>query len=162
MTKANPWYREPWTWGLMAGPAIVVVAGAITTVIAVKTSDGLVADDYYKQGLAVNRVIAREERAQALGIAAMVQFNEERERVRVSIAMPTQPQTLHLVLAHPTRAGEDRRVVLERSAAGLYEGKLIAPRAGTYHVQLEDPDGHWRLTGEWRSSAAQVDLGVAP
>ena len=36
---APPWYREPWPWLLMAGPAAVVVAGLITAWIAVKTDD---------------------------------------------------------------------------------------------------------------------------
>ena len=43
-TAVKPWYREPWPWILMAGPAIVVVAGIATAVIAIRTSDPLVAD----------------------------------------------------------------------------------------------------------------------
>ncbi|MBK6357531.1 MAG: FixH family protein [Betaproteobacteria bacterium] len=38
---------------LIAGPATVVVAGFITLWMAVVSDDGLVTDDYYKQGLAV-------------------------------------------------------------------------------------------------------------
>ena len=53
----TPWYRDPWPWILMAGPAAVVVAGAITLWIAFASADGLVAGDYYKQGLAINQVI---------------------------------------------------------------------------------------------------------
>ena len=63
----GPWYRQRWPWILMAGPAAVLVAGAITTWIAFSTSDGLVAQDYYKQGLAVNKVLAKEEAAARLG-----------------------------------------------------------------------------------------------
>ena len=37
-------------------PIMLAVAGAITTWIAFSTSDGLVAQDYYKQGLAVKDV----------------------------------------------------------------------------------------------------------
>ena len=33
----GPWYRQPWPWILMAGPAAVLVAGAITTWIAFST-----------------------------------------------------------------------------------------------------------------------------
>ncbi len=49
MTTANPvtpkpWYREPWPWLLMAGPAIVVVAGFLTLGFAIQSADGLVAD----------------------------------------------------------------------------------------------------------------------
>ena len=40
----KPWYREPWPWILMAGPAVVVVAGIATAVIAIRTADPMVAD----------------------------------------------------------------------------------------------------------------------
>ena len=33
----GPWYREPWPWFLIAGPAIVVVASLSTAVIAVRS-----------------------------------------------------------------------------------------------------------------------------
>ena len=99
------WYREPWPWLLMAGPATVVVAGVITTVIAFRTSDGLVAEDYYKQGLAVNRLLAREKRAEAIGASATVQFSPTREGVQVMLeALAQLPATLKLVLVHPARA----------------------------------------------------------
>ena len=41
---SKPWYREPWPWILMAGPAIVVVAGIATAWLAVRSNDGLVED----------------------------------------------------------------------------------------------------------------------
>ena len=46
----RPWYKEPWVWGIMAGPAIVVVAGFITLGYALHVKDSLVTDDYYKEG----------------------------------------------------------------------------------------------------------------
>ena len=52
---ALPWYRHPWPWLLMLGPFVVVVAGLLTAYIAFKSNDGLVDDDYYRKGLAVNR-----------------------------------------------------------------------------------------------------------
>ena len=59
-TAAQPWYREPWPWILAAGPVAVILAGIVTVWLAIKSNDGLVADDYYKQGLEVNQVIQRE------------------------------------------------------------------------------------------------------
>lgn len=50
----TPWYREPWPWLIMAGPAAVIVAGVYTTILAFSSTDGLAADDYYKQGLMIN------------------------------------------------------------------------------------------------------------
>ena len=35
----NPWYKEPWPWFLMAGPAIVVVACMVTIYLAYSNYD---------------------------------------------------------------------------------------------------------------------------
>ena len=49
----EPWYRQGWPWFLIALPATAVVAGIATLVIAAKTFDGMVVDDYYKEGQAI-------------------------------------------------------------------------------------------------------------
>ncbi len=156
---ANPWYREPWPWIVMSGPALVVVAGVITAVIAFRTSDGLVADDYYKQGLAVNRVAERETRALALGIAAKVIFNEERDRVRVILASDAPlPPALRLTLIHPTRPA-DQAIELRPAGPGIYEGRLKAPPAAAWRIALEDTGATWRVAGRWRAGNS-LTLGV--
>ena len=66
----GPWYRQPWPWILMAGPAIAIVAGAITFYFAVVSNDGLVEEDYYAQGMRINETSAREKNALALGVQA--------------------------------------------------------------------------------------------
>jgi len=71
-SESTPWYREPWPWILMAGPAAVIVAGAVTYWLAASTADGLVADDYYKRGLAINQELGRERLAAQRGIEARV------------------------------------------------------------------------------------------
>lgn len=158
----RPWYREPWPWILMSGPAIVVCAGIATAVIAVETNDGLVAEDYYQRGLAINKVIAREEKAQALGLAATVQFNAARDRVRVLITSgvpPSEPPRLTLV--HATRAGLDQSVVLHAAGLGVYEGAVTIPAEGTWRMQLEDARGSWRLSARWHGTDAAVALAPA-
>ena len=58
-----PWYRQRWPWLLFAGPAIVVVASFATLWLAASSDDGVIADDYYKRGLLINREIDRTARA---------------------------------------------------------------------------------------------------
>lgn len=156
----NPWYREPWPWLIMAGPAIVVVAGIVTTVIAVRSFDGMVADDYYKQGLGINRVIAREAAAKSMNVSAAVAFGPERTRVRVSVTGDSLPESLRLAIVHPTVRGEDQSVLLARVAPGTYEGAMRPPRLGAFRLQLEDGEGRWRLTGGW--SARQDGARLEP
>jgi hypothetical protein len=155
---SKPWYREPWPWLLMAGPAAVVLAGIATTVLAVTSFDGLVADDYYKQGLGINRVIARDEKARALGLDAAVLFNPDRTRVRVVLGAGVRAPAIRLALVHPTRPDADQAITLPATADGTYEGALRPPRAATLQVRIEDVQGQWRLSGAWPTREDVVRL----
>ena len=147
MTSTKPWYREPWPWFLMSGPAAVLIAGAATMWLAFASADGLVADDYYKQGLGINRVLAREEAARRLGISAEVRLSEG----RISVALRGEsPEALFAQLAHATRAGHDVRLRLARSASGAYEAQLPPLAPGHWHLTIDDARGRWRLAKELR------------
>ncbi len=156
----RPWYREPWPWILMSGPAIVVVAGFATLGLAIESDDGLVADDYYRQGLAINRVIARDERAAALGLVARIQFNPAGDRVRVLLSGLASDARPRLTLVHVTRAGEDRSASLERVAPDVYEARLAAPVGGAWSALVEDAARTWRLEGDWPAGAREATLGA--
>jgi len=147
----KPWYREPWPWILMAGPATVIVAGVITVVLAVQSFDGLVAEDYYKRGLAVNQVLARVERAASLGLQARITLAAEPEgavRLDLSSGGGTLPSTVTLAMSHPTRAGLDQRVHLMQASPGIYVGRIAPLAPGRWHVILEDATATWRIRGE--------------
>jgi len=155
----RPWYREPWPWLLMLAPAAAVAMGVVMVVLGLRTDDGLVVDDYYKRGLAINQVLDREARAAALGLQATLSFNPEGDRVRVLLseggARAARP-TLRLV--HPTRVGQDQTVALAPGAGGVLDGELAPVAPGTWRLVLEDSAGTWRLAGEWRTADRQVTL----
>jgi len=144
----TPWYKEPWTWLLMLMPATAIVAGFITLWLAIKSFDGLVADDYYKQGLAINQTLARTIAAQELGLVARVKFSSEELSVVLSAKSGVVlPAKVLLTLAHPTRGGLDQQIALERHDE-VYRGKLqIAPVSAHWKVLLEDESRDWRLSG---------------
>lgn len=144
----KPWYREPWPWLLMIGPATVVVAGIYTAWLAVSTSDGLVADDYYKQGLSVNKTIASSARAKALGLAVGVRIVEGGLSLRLAAADKdfVLPPRLSVTLSHPTRAGLDQSGLFEKTGEA-YVGKLRLPASGHWLVLVEDEPKSWRLMG---------------
>lgn len=140
-----PWYREPWPWLLMAGPATVLAAGAATIWIAIASADGLVAEDYYRQGLAINKILAREEAARAKGISAEVVLHEGRLVVTLH---GEKPQALFAHLAHATREGHDLRLRLAPAADGTYEAALPPLPAGRWRIVIEDPRATWRIAKE--------------
>jgi hypothetical protein len=150
--KIKPWYRHPWPWILMAGPFVVVVAGFITAYLAVTSNDGLVDDDYYKQGMEVNKVSVRDQKALSLGLQADVMQSADGAQVRVLLrGKPEQvlPEVLSLRIVHPTRSGADQTVLLRAEGGGAYGGKLSALLTGRWHIALEDEKSQWRLTGNW-------------
>ncbi len=148
---AGPWYREPWPWLLMAGPVAVVVAGIATIWIAVASSDGLVVDDYYKQGMAINQTIQRDTLAAQRGYRATAMVAGEGRSVTVELAAAAGaplPDMLRLLIVHPTRAGMDGVVLLRQVRAGIYDGVIPALTDGRRILVLEDVQSAWRLTAD--------------
>ena len=158
----NPWYREPWPWLLMAGPAIVVVAGFFTLALAIRSADGLVADDYYKQGKAINMTLTRDARARELGYRAQLTLNANGQvALRFEDALPTAG-ALKLTLHHPTRAGFDREILLARAVDNSYTAAMPPIDASRWSMTLEDEARTWRLTGDWNAGEKSVQLGKQP
>ena len=56
----QPWWKYGHVWLLISGPAVVVVAGITTAVIAMRNADPLVAEDYYRKGLEINKTLSQE------------------------------------------------------------------------------------------------------
>lgn len=152
----QPWYKQRWPWLLMAGPIVVIVAGVITAWLAVTSNDGLVTDDYYKQGMEVNQTLHRDQQASSLGMQADVMRAGQNVRlfIRANDGVAV-PQALELKLAHPTRAGQDQSVAMAAEGQGFYSGKLAGEVAGRWLVSIEDPAGQWRLHGEWQADSVE-------
>lgn len=155
--ESMPWYREPWPWLLMAGPVAAIVAGAYTMVLAVRSDDGLVAEDYYKQGMAINRQLAREEFARSKHISAQVDFTGDGVRVVARSDIALAP-TLRLRIVHPTRAGEDIDVLLSARGAGEYAAGTPPISREARRLILEDPAATWRIAGSLEKSGGGARL----
>ncbi len=144
----TPWYKERWTWLLMLMPVTAIIGGSITMWLAVTSFDGMVADDYYKQGLAINQTLARATAAADLGLKADVRFTAEGLSVALQARQGVElPARVLVTLAHPTRGGLDQQLVLERNGNG-YQGRMQS-QLGSAHwkVLIEDESRSWRLSG---------------
>lgn len=140
----------------MAGPLAVILAGVVTAWLAISTQDGLVDDDYYKQGLTVNQRLHRDQKAAELGLSADVMIADDQVRVLLAAsASPDFPPTLTAKFIHPTRNGLDRSVTLKAEGKGLYGGAMPSEISGRWIVTLEEPGGNWRLQGEWRTDVRE-------
>ena len=137
----------------MVAPAASVIAGVAMLWLAIHSNDGLVTDDYYRRGLAINQDLSRDQRAAELGLKAEVSLGDGGSRIRVRLESATNavlPAALQVRLAHRTRAGSDQGATLLSMANGRYEGDLAPPGAGLWRLSIEDPARSWRLVGAWK------------
>lgn len=147
MKDSKPWYKLPLVWMLIIIPMSAVVAGIATIIIAVKTDDGLVKDDYYSHGKNINRTIVRDKAAIKLGLKAVLLFDYTNNTITATITGNPDyaiPEHINTDLLHATRAGNDRMISLQRTPGGKY-----------FSVAPELVDGHWIVqlsTDNWRMS----------
>ncbi len=147
-TPSKPWYRHFWVWFVIAIPVSAMVMGFTTLYYAVSTSDGLVVDDYYRQGLAINRTLDRDRRAAELGLSARVDFLGEQLRV---VLQGVRPEQLHVRLLHPTLAHHDVDILVWPEADGTYRATLPELVPASWYVLVEPAErAEWRLLGRIR------------
>ena len=155
----QPWYRQFWPWFLILLPASVVVAGINMVFIAHQGADDLVVDEYYKNGLAINRKLEKKDRASELGISATLRV--EGEDVIVFTTGPVQDSRLQLLLSHPLESNRDFTVALIQSVPGEYRGRLSAEIAPRWHwALLSESEQPWRLDGSITPSDLPPHRGV--
>ena len=70
LPASPPWWKFGYVWLVIAGPAVVVVAGFVTLYIALAVPDPVVADDYYRQGLDINKTLAATDASRAPAVQA--------------------------------------------------------------------------------------------
>lgn len=145
-TPVIPWYRQFWPWFLIALPGSIVIASFYMLYLATSHADDLVVDDYYKEGLAINRQLEMQQQASALSLRASLTIGSG----QVTLHLQGQPagDTLDLLLSHPMEADRDQPLQLNRVAPGIYVGSLSRPAAERWH---------WRLSGESAGRAWRLD-----
>lgn len=162
--QIRPWYREPWPWIIIGSIGFVMLACFVTLGIAIWSYDGLVADDYYKKGLTINKTLAREERSVSLGLSASLRvLSGDTVQIVLQSGEATfePPQTLRLHLVHPRFPDQDREVVLVRMKDNVYDGRFVSPEDGHWKVVLEGDD--WRLpVFEVQAPITEARWGQAP
>jgi len=135
---------------LIAGPAIVVIACMATTVIAVRSDDGVVAGDYYKRGLLVNQRLPKDGAVTPHYAATLALDADGAIRVRPE-AGDAHGDFLRVTLYHPA-SGARETLTLRRSDDGAFRGKLAESREGRWIVTVESAD--------WPLPTTLVDRGA--
>ncbi|MCZ8132427.1 MAG: FixH family protein [Steroidobacteraceae bacterium] len=156
--RPSRWHDVPLMWLVLGIPALTVVAGLSTIVIANVGGDVVVRDDFRKEGLAINRDPRRDAEAARLGVAARVGQDGPRLVAALAPGRAEPPRRLVAVLSHATRAEHDRMVTLERTAAGVYVAEVGELPRGHWYLELTPTDREWRLTGDFVDRAGALTL----
>jgi hypothetical protein len=148
LNTGERWYRQPMVWMIIAIPLSAVIMGGVMLSLSISSFDGLVADDYYKKGKEINRVLERDSYARAYDLSAVVTINPSGEVLAELKHEPglLRPDQIQLKLLHRTRSGLDKTVPLEAFGNQHYRGNLEALVASHWLVQLETDT--WRINGQ--------------
>jgi len=144
-----PWYRFFWPWFIVVLLTTTVLSGIWTAVVAFQHADPLVRDDYYREGIAINRRFSAEHAARRLGIHATLHIGGGSAVVELAGESTDSPEFLLLELSHATLAERDRSVRLQRSGSRTFVGVVTGLSPGRFYATLKPDDGDaqepWRL-----------------
>ena len=145
----QPWYKQFWPWFLISLPLSVVIASLYTINLAIQTDDGLVSDDYYKDGLAIHKDADSSARARALGIVADLGYDHDTGAVSMQLAEPLQaePKILTLSLTHPTLPNQDQSVQLVPVDERRFSGRIAPLNDANWQLEIRPDDQSWRIEG---------------
>ena len=146
-SQVRHWKQEPLVWLLIAIPSSAIIMGVVIITLAIQSWSGLVVDDYYRKGKQINLVLARDQLAHELGLAAGLSLDESgRVEIRFDPEVSVIPgERIELRLVHATRPGLDQDLVFDNNQLQLLEAGLQLPGPGRWNVFLQTVD--WRLTG---------------
>ena len=148
-TDIQPWYKQPWLWFILSPLFAVFVMGFTMLYLSIATNDGVIVDNYYKDGLAIKTRSMQDEYARSRNLAARLSINNSNINLVLTGDIIDPPAALNLHLIHPTQEDFDSLTVLQFDE-GVYRGFIDPAISGRYKVMLypqlqPDSENMWRL-----------------
>jgi len=143
----KPWYKQFWPWFVIAIPATSVIYSLTAVYIFSQNQVDLVAEDYYKEGKAINVDISRLRVSDALKLKASVNVDENSIVLNFDKGELADYPNLRVTFTHRTLANNDFTQMVSADLKGTYRFNSPAPLLGPWFVELEPFDGDWMLQG---------------
>ncbi len=157
------WYKQFWPWLIISIPLSAVVFGMVMLVVASEHPDDLVADDYYRDGLAINHRLTRDRNARRLGIDGRLAQIED-GTIYFSFSN-VKDSAVVLNLYHVVDRGKDRRAVLYPAGTdGVYSAHHVDvarsfDERGIWYLEFEGVDDNWRLQARVEMPVERLEIG---
>jgi len=141
------WYQQFWPWFLIILPATVVIASICTVFIAFKGADVVVADNYYKEGLAINTSFSESRLAKEHNISAELQFSSDQLLLTVNANNVTPADELSLHFKHPFDNAQDSVIILKKYSNNTYLTTAPILNQGKWYISIQphSVQKSWRL-----------------
>ncbi len=156
----QPWYKQFWPWFIIAIPVLTVVANLWFIQMSMGMGDK-VKDNYYKEGLAINKTVEADQAALRHGMTAELELDSATGEVRVRMPAGKKLEQLTLSINHPMEARYDMVFGLVTQDGQTFEGRAPKPiNYARWYVQLTGLESgeKWRLRGEWHVANHQLTL----
>ncbi|MEX2489599.1 MAG: FixH family protein [Pseudomonadales bacterium] len=158
-----PWYKQGWPWAIICIPLSAVVFGIVMVAAVTQNPDDLVADDYYKEGMAINERLARDNNAARLGIVGRM-MKSDSQSLQFEFSGATDSAVV-LQLHHVVDRGKDRQVILyPEDKPGLYSTSdadvtELFNKKGVWYLAFEGVDDNWRLQTRVQLPVEELEVG---
>jgi nitrogen fixation protein FixH len=128
---------------LAAFAAVVLLMNGLMIMSAVQTFTGVAVKGAYERGLTYNRTLEAAHAQAELGWCAEVGFEQADPsagklslRLHDSDGRPISGAEVEVVLFRPAQQGQDFRVCLNGTSAGVYQADLEFPAMGAWDAYL--------------------------
>jgi hypothetical protein len=169
LAAERPWFKQPFVWMVIGIPLSSVIVGMIMLWLSIVSFDGMVADDYYKRGLQINRVLDRERAALHAELAGRLDLRATTSVLSLESGKADfqLPDKVQVQMSFATSAGQDEVFTMTRTpGADVYSGPALNLPQGRWYVYItskavagdavEDGAGGWRLSGTLITPGAGV------
>ncbi len=149
----QPWYKQFWPWFLISIPLASIIGGISMIIISIDGADTLVKEDYYKEGLAINKQFDKLRRAKSLGIKAELTLTDNKFMLNLNSEQPIT-ESLTLEFSHATIKSKDFSLSLQQTTNGQYFSYLTPEQLtainGKWYITLYPYSEQWHLKNHWR------------
>ena len=143
----NAWYRSGWFWAVCLIPFAAVVFGILMFVMAVLYKDDVVVDDYYKEGMAINKVITLLENATQQDINLIFFKSMNRRYLYIK---NTESESITLTMFHVVDRSLDQTFLLQNEGGGYFRLnsnliRLLTSNRGAWNFSVTSNIEKWRV-----------------
>lgn len=127
-------------WYFIAFFAVIALVDGIMVTLAIRTQTGLVTEHAYEKGLAYNKIVAAEERQQALGWHSNIEYKNGVLHFMLwdRNGKKLLPDSTKASISRPTQDGLDFSLSLKEGVADIH-----FPMKGLWEIRIDtEYDGH--------------------